>query len=65
MVVEKSCIKCSFDRQSRMIRAGSRMIRDNGRMIQGGQLRSGMAWDELENGEKFEYFVDFGWISRW
>jgi len=50
--------KCSFGRGSRMIRARSRMIR-------AGQLRSGMARDELENGDKSKDFVDFGWIARW
>ena len=56
--------KCSFGRDSRMIRARSRMIRVKVRMIQAGQLRTGMARDELENGEKFEDFEDFNLISR-
>ena len=41
---------CSFGRGSRMIRAG--------------QSRSGTAREEHENGEKFDDFADFGWISR-
>ena len=48
---------CSFGRGSRMIRARSRMIR-------AGQSRSGTAREEHENGEKFDDFADFGWISR-
>ena len=40
------------------------MIRVKVRMIRARQVRTGMARDELENGEKFEDFVDFGWISR-
>ena len=36
-------------------------------MIRAGQLRTGLARDELENNEKFEDFVDFLWVSwgRW
>src|SRR3954469_20669443 len=41
------------------------MIQVGSRMIRAGQLRSGMARDELENGVKFDDFADFGWIARW
>ena len=68
MAVDKNC---SFSTDSRMIRATSRMIqvkvrmiRVKVRMIRAGQLRTGMARDELENGEKFEDFEDFNLISR-